>query len=86
MKNAIAIVILVLAAMTTMADESQDNGKVQLDTSAINAKLEQVLNDRLRTELAESDSELVQQANSNTDTNLLLQTMQYFKVDTSLPE
>ena len=86
MKKIIAVFILVLVSMTTMADENKVNGKVQLDTSAINAKLEQIVNDRLRAELAETNSELVKKSETGDNTNLLMQTLHYFQVDTSLPE
>ena len=86
MKKAIAAVVLVLVSMTALANENKGKEKVQLDTSAINVKFEQVLNDRLRTELAVTNSKLMKQAYSNIETNLLMKTMHYFKVDTSLPE
>lgn len=86
MKKTIAVLILVFLSMASMADENRVNGKIQPDTSGINAKLEQIVNDRLRAELTVTDAELVKQSETGADSNLLMQTMNFFKVDTSLPE
>ena len=86
MTKSIAVFILVLFSMTAMADENKINRKVQLDTSVINAKLEQVLQERLKTEVAENTADRLRKLSSDSHTDLIIQTMDYFKVDTSLPE
>lgn len=85
-KKSIAIVILVLVSMASMANENKDYGKVKLDTSVINVKLEQKVNDRLQMVLTEADSELVKKLEAIVDANLPVKSVNYFKVNTSLPE
>ena len=86
MKKTIAAFILVLVSTTTMADENRTDGKVQLDTSAINVKLEQLLQERLKSEIAEDTAVTLRKLSSEGSADLLLYSMDYFKVDTSLPE
>lgn len=86
MKKLLTAIILVLVSMTSMADESKVNDAILLDTSVMNAKLEQILQERLSSELSRENVDALKDMNSKGNDNLLLNTMDYFKVDTSLPE
>ena len=86
MTKSIAVFILVLFSMTAMADENKINRKVQLDTSVINARLELILQERLKSEVAEDTAAAHSKSGYDDRANLLIHTMDYFKVDTSLPE
>ena len=86
MKKLITAIILVFVSMTAMADESKVNDAILLDTAVMNAKLEQILQDRLNSELSRENVDALKDMNTRSNDNLLLQSMDYFKVDTSLPE
>lgn len=89
MKIFTAALILALVSMTAMANESKVNETTLLDTSVINAKLEQIVQDRLSSQLSQENLQTLVNMRSTTGDNLLKQTirsMDFFKVDTSLPE
>jgi len=86
MKKLITAIILVLVSMTAMADESKVNDKVLLDISVINTKFEQILQERLRSELSQENTNALKGMISAGSDKVLMHTMDFFKVDTSLPE
>lgn len=86
MNKLITAIILVVVSMTAMAEEGKVSDAILPDTSLMNAKLEQVLQERLNLELSRESSDVLNEMNARSTDKLLLHTMDYFKVDTSLPE
>ena len=86
MKKLIAVIILALVSMSVMADEGKVNGKAFPNASMVQAKLEQILQDRMQSILAENNAEARKHLDSAGGDTLLIHTMDYFKLDTSVPE
>ena len=86
MKKLITAIILVFVSMAAMADEGKVNATILLDTSVMNAKLEQILQDRLSSELSRDNIDTLNDMNTRVKDNVLQNTMDYFKLDTTLPE
>ena len=86
MKKLVTAIILVFMSMASMADENKVNETILLDTSIMNAKLEQILQDRLNSELSRENVDTLNDMSARGKENILLHTMDYFKVDTNLPE
>lgn len=89
MNKLIAALILVVVSTAATAYESRVNETALLDTSVINAKLEQILQDRLNSQLSQENRETLKDMRSTSIDTLLkhsVRSMDFFKVDTSLPE